>query len=175
MFGRSLRLLPYFMCANSVGSGEKARMLVAFMISTIISWAGSDVPCFVMFLSGFLIWTMATILFCFVKKNNALYTTIKCWLLGKVVLNVRKDNWARPWETVSYDICEQQRRRSTCASAQSDQHLCCSLPRQNDTSSLYIRNFKIPAGLCSWTGQFVPCLVVHGVAHIKSKLYCKIF
>ena len=28
-----------------------------------------------------------------------------------------------------YAICEQQRRRSTCASAQSDQHLCCSLPR----------------------------------------------
>ena len=28
-----------------------------------------------------------------------------------------------------YAICEQQRRRSACASAQSDQHLCCSLPR----------------------------------------------
>ena len=27
-----------------------------------------------------------------------------------------------------YAICEQQRRRSTCASAQSDQCLCCSLP-----------------------------------------------
>ena len=26
-------------------------------------------------------------------------------------------------------ICEQQRRRSACASAQSDQHLCCSLLR----------------------------------------------
>ena len=26
-----------------------------------------------------------------------------------------------------YAICEQQRRRSACASAQSDQHLCCSL------------------------------------------------
>ena len=26
-------------------------------------------------------------------------------------------------------ICEPQRRRSACASAQSDQHLCCSLPR----------------------------------------------
>ena len=28
-----------------------------------------------------------------------------------------------------YAICEQQRHRSACASAQSDQHLCCSLPR----------------------------------------------
>ena len=28
-----------------------------------------------------------------------------------------------------YALCEQQRRRSACASMQSDQHLCCSLPR----------------------------------------------
>ena len=28
-----------------------------------------------------------------------------------------------------YAICEQQMRRSACASAQSDQRLCCSLPR----------------------------------------------
>ena len=62
---------------------------------------------------------------------------------------VPQNNWARPWENVSYAICEQQRCRSACASAQSDQCLCCSLPRQNDTSSLYIRNFKILAGLCS--------------------------
>ena len=27
-----------------------------------------------------------------------------------------------------YAICEQQRRRSACASTQSDQRLCCSLP-----------------------------------------------
>ena len=33
-------------------------------------------------------------------------------------------NWAGPWENVSYVICEQQRRRSACASAQSDQRLC---------------------------------------------------
>ena len=37
--------------------------------------------------------------------------------------------WARPWENVSYVICEQQRRRSACASAQSDQRLCCLLLR----------------------------------------------
>ena len=34
---------------------------------------------------------------------------------------------ARSCENVSYAICEQQRRRSACASAQSDQRLCCSL------------------------------------------------
>ena len=33
------------------------------------------------------------------------------------------------WCYTSRAICEQQRRRSACASAQSDQHLCCSLPR----------------------------------------------
>ena len=49
--------------------------------------------------------------------------------------------------------------RSACASAQSDQRLCCSLPRQNDTFGLHIHNFKILAGLYSWAGQFVSCLV----------------
>ena len=48
MFGRTLRLLPYFVCANSEGSGETVRAvspessLVAYVISTIISWAGSN-------------------------------------------------------------------------------------------------------------------------------------
>ena len=41
-----------------------------------------------------------------------------------------------------YAICKQQRRRSACASTQSDQHLCCSLPRQYNISSFFIRNFK---------------------------------
>ena len=78
--------------------------------------------------------------------------------------------WARPWENVSYVICEQQRRRSACASAQSDQRLYCSLPRQNDTCSsfIYIRNFKILASLCSWAGQFLSCLVGDSRRHIFS-------
>ena len=41
-----------------------------------------------------------------------------------------------------YGICEHQRRRSACTSAQSDQHLCCSFPRKYNTSTCYIRNFK---------------------------------
>ena len=76
--------------------------------------------------------------------------------------------WARPWENVYYAICEQQRRRSACASPQSDQRLCCLLPRQNDTSSLYIWNFKILAGRCSWAGQFVSCLIRDSWRHIFS-------
>ena len=43
---------------------------------------------------------------------------------------------------MSYVIREQQRRRSACASAQSDQRLCCSLLRQNNISRFYSRNFK---------------------------------
>ena len=39
IFGRTLRLLPYFMCANSEGSPEPP--LVVCVISTIISWTGS--------------------------------------------------------------------------------------------------------------------------------------
>ena len=70
---------------------------------------------------------------------------------------------------MSYAICEQQRRRSACGPAQSDQHLYCSLPRQNDTSSLYIRNFKILAGLCSQAGQFVSYLVRDSQRHVFSR------
>ena len=57
-----------------------------------------------------------------------------------------------------------------------DQRLKCSLPRQNDTSSLYIRNFKILASLCSWAGQFVSSLVGDLREHIFSwgGLICKV-
>ena len=41
--------------------------------------------------------------------------------------------WAMSWEHLSYAIFEQQKRRSTCAFAQSDQRLCCSLLKQNNT------------------------------------------
>ena len=53
-------------------------------------------------------------------------------------------------------------------SAQSDWRLCCSLPRQNGTSSLYIRNFKILVGLCSWAGQFESCPIGDSRRHIFS-------
>ena len=49
VFGHTLRLLPYFMCANSEGSGELCicavlpePLLLTYAISTIVSWAGSN-------------------------------------------------------------------------------------------------------------------------------------
>ena len=44
--------------------------------------------------------------------------------------------------TPVFAICEQQKRRSACASAQSDQRLCCSLSGWYNTSSFYTQNFK---------------------------------
>ena len=49
-----------------------------------------------------------------------------------------------------FAICEQQRHRSPCASAQSDQRLYYSLPGKYNTSSFHIHNFKPLANLCSW-------------------------
>ena len=73
---------------------------------------------------------------------------------------------------VSYVICEQRMRRSACASAQSDQRLCCSLLRPYNISRFYSRNFKTLASFCGCTGRFVSYLVANpedtfcrGVAH----------
>ena len=53
-----------------------------------------------------------------------------------------------------YAICEQQRRRSVCASAQSDQHLCCRclnsiipLVSISKISSIYLASVAEQAGL----------------------------
>ena len=67
-----------------------------------------------------LIWRVPVIYF--PAKPKDLYGGY-VWLFG---CNIK---WATSCENVSYAICEQQRCRSACASAQSDQHLCCSLPR----------------------------------------------
>ena len=53
-----------------------------------------------------------------------------------------------------YVICEQQKRRSACASVQSDQRLCFSLPRSYNSSRFYIRNFKSLASFCSCAGRY---------------------
>ena len=81
-----------------------------------------------------------------------------------------------------YAICEQQRRRSACASAQSDQRLYCSLPRYKyNTSSFYIQNFKPLANLITccekilcvhfdnnleWTNHF---------QHVCKKILCNLW
>ena len=76
--------------------------------------------------------------------------------------------WAGPWENVSYVICKQQRRRSNCASAQSDQHLCCLLLRQYNISRFYSRNFKTLASFCGCAGRLVTGLVGNSRRHILS-------
>ena len=58
-------------------------------------------------------------------------------------------------------ICEQQRRRSAYALVQSDQHLCCSLPRQYNTSSFYIQNFKSLPSFCDCADRFESTLVAN--------------
>ena len=61
----------------------------------------------------------------------------------------------------AFAICEQQRRRSACASGQSDQHLCCSLPGWYNTYTCYSQNFKTLVSLCSWAGRFESYLVAN--------------
>ena len=57
--------------------------------------------------------------------------------------------WARSCKNMSYAICEQQRCRSACVSARSDQHLCCSLLKQYDMYTCYIQSFKVLASFCN--------------------------
>ena len=45
-------------------------------------------------------------------------------------------------------------QRSACASVQSDQCLCCSLPGSYNTSTCYSQNFKTLATLISWAVRF---------------------
>ena len=80
--------------------------------------------------------------------------------------------WAGPWENVSYVISEQQRRRSACASAQSDQCLCCSLLRWYNISRLYCRDFETLASFFCWAGMFESDLVGHSRRHILSCRGC---
>ena len=68
-----------------------------------------------------------------------------------------------------FATCEQQSHRWDCA----DQHLCCLLPRQYNTYTCFIQNFKPLARLCSWAGRFESFLVgnpedrfSHDVAHL---------
>ena len=65
--------------------------------------------------------------------------------IANVICNIK---CAGPWENVSYVICEQQRRRSACASAQSDQRL-----------SFCIRNLKPLPSLCGCADRFECTLV----------------
>ena len=102
-----------------------------------------------------------------------IHVVISCYLRNSQnycseVIWSAKCMWAGPWENVSYVICEQQRRRSACTSAQSDQRLCCSLPRYYNILNFYIWNFKPLASFCSWAGQFESDLVGNSQKHVFS-------
>ena len=73
--------------------------------------------------------------------------------------------WAGPWENVSYVICERQRPRSACASAQSAPLLFATL---YNISRFYIRNFKTLASFCGCAGWFESGLVGHSWRHVFS-------
>ena len=62
--------------------------------------------------------------------------------------------WASTQENLSSEVCEQQRRRPACASAQSDQRLCYSHTGKYHIQTSYQRNFNILASLCSWGDWF---------------------
>ena len=65
-------------------------------------------------------------------------------------------NWASSRENLSSEVCEQQRRRPACASAQSDQRLCYSRFGKNHILACYKRNFNFLASLCSF-GDWFEC------------------
>ena len=70
-------------------------------------------------------------------------------------------NMSRAMRKPFFAICEQQRRRSACASAQSDQRLCYSLSGYYNSSSFYIQNFKCLPSVCGCAGRFESTLVAN--------------
>ena len=69
--------------------------------------------------------------------------------------------WVPSGEILIVVACEQQKRRSACASAQADQRLCHSLSVNCNSQTNYRNNFDNLASLCSWTGWFEPYLVAY--------------
>ena len=63
---------------------------------------------------------------------------IFCWIAYYLSLVTRKPVIA---------LCKQQRPRSACASTQSDQHHCCSLPRQYNTLVIPPTNYVCGGGV----------------------------
>ena len=62
--------------------------------------------------------------------------------------------WASTRENLSLEVCKQHRRRPACASAQSDQRLCCSLLGKYYMQTCCRWNFNSLASLCSWGDWF---------------------
>ena len=102
---------------------------------------------------------------CFVFLNSICITDLRPELLNKcfvsvivIVLSSLSLSLGLVMRKPVYAIFEQKRRRSACASVQSDQHLYCSLPGQYITSTCHSRNFKPLASPCGWAGRFVSFL-----------------
>ena len=73
---------------------------------------------------------------CAIIKVNVITTT----LIFSII-------WASTRENLSSVVCEQQRRRPTCASAQTDQRLCYSLFGKYHISTCYRQIFNLLASL----------------------------
>ena len=92
---------------------------------------------------------LVPVLFLFCEALGILLRDIRRWVLPCSMYSCLF-MWAGPWENVSYFICEQQRRRPACASAD------------------YSRNFQTLASFCGCAGRFLSYLVGNSRRHILS-------
>ena len=80
-----------------------------------------------------------------IKVANSIQLT-RCWVTCMMRLNYLNLDARNP----VFGGCLQQRCRSPCASAHSDQRLCHLLIGKYHSSTSYRRHFNFIAGLCSW-------------------------
>ena len=93
--------------------------------------------------------------------------------LDSHMLNI---NWALMQENLSSGVCEQQRRRPACASAQSDQHLCYSLCGKYHIWTCSRWNFNFLASPCS-CGDWFELALSETRRHVLSRRgpFCECF
>ena len=91
------------------------------------------------------------------------------------VFQITPNKWASLRENLSSEVCEQQRRRPACASAQSDQRLCYSRFGKNHILACYRRTFNFLASLCS-CGDWFECGFVRNpedrFSHDEAQMLC---
>ena len=136
IFGQTFRLLPYFMYANSKGSGQ-IRLAWAFAVRLCDKYY------------NLMSWLNYT--FCFGNGTQCLDHKCLCilsWLISEhwsmqflwqyicakyfSCLQYVSMIWATSWENLFMAYANNKGANQpvqTCASAQSDWHICCSLPR----------------------------------------------
>ena len=115
-------------------AGWPETSLVAYVVSTIITWAG--------LLSSliYMIWRFWSCLHthnrssstcsAHIIKHDVLHAGIKLFSSEHTIVQGHwKKKMSHVMRKTCFAICEQQRCRSACTSAQSDQLLCCSLLR----------------------------------------------